>query len=151
MFTTVLSCEEIFSEYDHILCKEEIADMEMQMMVKFNFKLSIKSIVHWIDGLTLIWDSYIHEKYPTLKSKLLYRSLSNIINFSYLNQLVECAFYVVGSYSFSRVLIILSFMYIITRICLEFGQYREEKGFEAYRVNLGKTSNTIFVDKMGIN
>jgi hypothetical protein len=27
MFTTVLSCEEIFSEYDHILCKEEIADM----------------------------------------------------------------------------------------------------------------------------
>lgn len=27
IFTTVLSCEQIFSEYDHILCKQEIADM----------------------------------------------------------------------------------------------------------------------------
>ena len=96
----------------------------MQMMIKLNFKLSIKSTVHWIDSLTLIWDSYVRESYPTLKQKLLYRSQKNIANFSYLNQFVETAFYCIHTYSFSRVLIILSFMYILTRVSLEFGEHR---------------------------
>lgn len=98
IFTTVLSCEEIFSEYDHILCKEEIADMEMQMMIKLNFKLAIRSCVYWIDSLTLIWDSFVNELYPSLKLKLFYRVQQNIIGYSYLSQLTETAFYSTHSY-----------------------------------------------------
>lgn len=123
----------------------------MQMMIKLNFKLSVKSVSHWIDTLVLIWDSYIRETYPTLRMKLLYKTQKNITNFSYLNQLVETAFYCIHTYSYSRVLIILSFMYIITRIFLEFGENREEKGFQSYKLNLGKSSNAIFVDKLGVN
>ena len=59
ILTTVLSHEEIFSEYDRILCKEEVMDMEMQMMVKLNFKLTITTYSYWIDALTVLWDKYV--------------------------------------------------------------------------------------------
>ena len=59
ILTTVLSHEEIFSEYDRILCKEEVMDMEMQMMVKLNFKLTITTYSYWIDAITVLWDKFV--------------------------------------------------------------------------------------------
>ena len=34
----------------------------MQMMVKLNFKLTIKTYSHWIDTLTILWDSFLRNK-----------------------------------------------------------------------------------------
>lgn len=59
----------------------------MQMMIKLNFKLAIRSFVYWIDSLTLIWDSFVNELYPSLKMKLFYRLQQNIIGYSHLSQL----------------------------------------------------------------
>ena len=121
------------------------------MMIKLNFKMAIRSFVYWIDSLSLIWDSFIYEFYPSLRAKLLYRQQKSITNYSYLSQLTEIAFYSVESYIYSRVLIVLSFMYIITRVSLEFGDSREEKGFDTYKINLAQSSNILFIDKLGVN
>ena len=48
-------------------------------------------------------------------------------------------------------ILILSVMYLLVRIRIEYPMEKEEKGFEHYRVNLGKSTNLIFVDKMGSN
>ena len=58
----------------------------MQMMVKLNFKLSIKTYANWIDILTLLWDDYLVKK--DTKRFLSFRKKENIKNFSYLCQLV---------------------------------------------------------------
>ena len=60
--------------------------MEMQMMVKLNFKLSIKTYSNWIDVLTLLWDDYLGRK--EAKKCFYFRRNENIKNFSYLCQLV---------------------------------------------------------------
>lgn len=49
-------------------------DMEMQMMVKLNFKLTIRSYTFWIDSLTSLWDSYVLQSYSKLKSKVSFRT-----------------------------------------------------------------------------
>jgi hypothetical protein len=39
-----------------------ILALELDMMIKFNFKLVTRSLTYWIDLLTTLWDSYIvHE------------------------------------------------------------------------------------------
>lgn len=58
----------------------------MQMMVKLNFKLSIKTYANWIDILTLLWDDYLVKK--DTKKFLAFRKKENIKNFGYLCQLV---------------------------------------------------------------
>ena len=151
VLTTVLSHEEIFSEYDRILCKEEIMDMEMQMMVKLNFKLTIRSFTFWIDSLTSLWDTYILQSYSKLKSKVSFRTPECIKNLSYILGLVEVSYYFPYAYFYPKVILILSVMYLLIRIRIEYPADKEDKGFEHYRVNLGKSTNLIFVDKMGSN
>lgn len=38
---------------------EEVLDYETQIMLRFGFKLSAKTITYWLDMLTALWDSYI--------------------------------------------------------------------------------------------
>ena len=42
-------------------------------------------------------------------------------------------------------------MYLLIRIRIEQGFEKEEKGFDHFRSNLGKSTNLIFVDKLGTN
>lgn len=42
-------------------------------------------------------------------------------------------------------------MYLLIRIRIEFSGDKEDKGFEHYKTNLGKSTNIIFIDKMGSN
>ena len=126
-------------------------DMEMQMMVKLNFKLTIRSFTFWIDSLTSLWDSYILQAYSKLKSKVSFRTPECIKNLSYLLGLVEVAYYFPYAYFYPKVILVLSVMYLLVRIRIEYPLDREDKGFDHYRVNLGKSTNLIFVDKLGSN
>lgn len=36
-----------------------ILSLEMDMLIKFNFKLVQRSSTYWIDTLTTFWDDYI--------------------------------------------------------------------------------------------
>ena len=120
-------------------------------MVKLNFKLTIRSYTFWIDSLTTIWDSYIQQIYPKIKSKVSFRCVQCAKNFSYLSTLVEVSYYFPYAYFYPKVILILSVMYLLIRIRMEYGLEKEEKGFDHYRINLAKSTNVIFVDKMGIN
>lgn len=37
-----------------------ILSLELDMLMKFSFKLVKRSTTYWIDILTLLWDSYIN-------------------------------------------------------------------------------------------
>ena len=126
-------------------------DMEMQMMVKLNFKLTIRSFTFWIDSLTILWDSYILQSYSKLKSKVSFRTPECTKNLSYVLELVEVSYYFPYAYFYPKVILILSIMYLLMRIRIEYSPEKEEKGFDHYRANLGKSTNLIFVDKMGSN
>lgn len=39
-----------------------ILSLELDMLMKFSFKLVNRSTTYWIDILTLLWDSYINEE-----------------------------------------------------------------------------------------
>ena len=39
-----------------------ILSLELDMLMKFSFKLVKRSTTYWIDILTLLWDSYINEE-----------------------------------------------------------------------------------------
>jgi len=37
-----------------------ILSLELDMLLKFNFKLVVRSSTYWIDALTFLWDDYIN-------------------------------------------------------------------------------------------
>ena len=88
----------------------------MQMMVKLNFKLTIRSFTFWVDSLTIIWDTYIMESYSKLRSKVSFRSPECLKNISYLLQLVELSYYFPYAYFYPKVILVLSVMYLLIRI-----------------------------------
>ena len=99
------------------------------MMVKLNFKLAINTFSNWIDLLTILWDSFLQKEEHKLKSKLFFRNFDNIKNFSYLCQLTELCYYFPYAYFYSKVIIILSIIYLILRVRAEYSIDKEEKGF----------------------
>lgn len=121
------------------------------MMVKLNFKLTIRSFTFWADSLTILWDSYILQSFSKLKSKVCFRTPDCIKNLSYMLELVEVSYYFPYAYFYPKVILVLSVMYLLVRIRIEYPTEKEEKGFDHYRINLGKSTNIIFVDKMGTN
>lgn len=123
----------------------------MQMMVKLNFKLTIRGFTFWVDSLTSLWDSYIVDTYSKMKGKVSFRTPDCVKNLSYLYELVEVSYYFPYAYFYPKVILVLSVMYLLVRIRIEYSFDKEEKGFEHYRANLGKSTNLIFVDKMGTN
>lgn len=72
-------------------------------------------------------------------------------NLSYLFQLVEISYYFPYAYFYPKSILVLSIMYLLIRIKIEFAADKEEKGFEHYKSNLSKSTNIIFIDKMGTN
>ena len=63
-------------------------DMEMQMMVKLNFKLTVTTYNHWIETLTALWDTYLIERGGKPSTMLMFRNYTNLKNFFYLSQMV---------------------------------------------------------------
>lgn len=57
-------------------------------MIKFGFKLMVKTIAYWIDMLTALWDSYVQEFCPRYSQTLLFRNDKNPVNWSYLVQMI---------------------------------------------------------------
>ena len=47
--------------------------MEMQMMVKLNFKLTVTTYSYWIDAITVLWDKFVSELELKQKGKLYFR------------------------------------------------------------------------------
>lgn len=91
-------------------------DMEMQMMVKLNFKLTLKSYTYWIEALTNIWDSFVCKSRPKLKGKITFRIPESFKHLSYLFQLVEISYYFPYAYFYPKSILVLSIMYLLVRI-----------------------------------
>ena len=125
--------------------------MEMQMMVKLNFKLTLKSYCFWALNLTGIWDSYICRCRSKLKGKAIFGVAGSFKHLSYLFQLIQISYYFPYAYFYPKCILVLSIMYLLVRICVEYPIDRIEKGFQHYRSNLGKSTNVIFVDRLGTN
>ena len=66
-------------------------------------------------------------------------------------QLVEISYFFPYAYFYPKSILVLSIMYLLIRIRIEFPLEKEDKGFEHYKANLGKSTNIIFIDKMGTN
>ena len=94
--------------------------MEMQMMIKLNFKLTISTYSHWVDKLTVLWDRYISSTECQYQEILLFRQNNSLKNFCYLTQLAEVAYYFPYAYFYSKAVIILAIMYLIARIRVEY-------------------------------
>lgn len=84
---------------------------------------------------------------------LQFRSESQGRNWSYLLQLLEGQFATMAVYSFSRISLVLGGLYLVARVALQ--ERREETPWEElcryYRASLGKSSNLVFCDGVGIN
>lgn len=88
----------------------------MQMMVKLNFKLTVTTYNHWVETLTALWDTYLMERDEKPPTLLMFRNCTNLKNLFYLSQMVETSYYFPYAYFYSKVLIVVSIMYILVRI-----------------------------------
>ena len=88
-------------------------------MIKFGFKLMIKTINYWADMLTALWDSYIDEFCPKYIDTLIFRNDRNPRNFSYVLQIIELESISMGTYSKSNVSMVLAAIYLVTRMALQ--------------------------------
>ena len=108
----------------------------MQMMVKLNFKLTILTYSHWIDKLTVLWDRYLASTECSFQEVLFFKKNDSLKNYSYLTQLSEVAYYFPYAYFYSKAVIVLAIMYLISRIRVEYKSDKEEKGFELFKTSL---------------
>lgn len=64
-----------------------ILSLELDMMLKFGFKLVTRSSTYWVDVLTSLWDTYLTEEMDW-EEELMFRSEKNKRNISHLYQLI---------------------------------------------------------------
>ena len=64
-----------------------ILSLELDIMVKFGFKLVTRSSTYWVDVLTSLWDMYLSEEMEW-EEELMFRSEKNKRNISHLYQLI---------------------------------------------------------------
>jgi hypothetical protein len=62
--------------------------IESDILLRFKFKLSIKSPQYWVDLLTLMWDDYINAQ-VSWEEMLYFRDYESTTNMSHLLQLSE--------------------------------------------------------------
>jgi hypothetical protein len=121
-------------------------------MLKFSFKLVARSSTYWVDALTVLWDGYICGEIAW-DEELLFRSEKNKRNISHCYQIVEKLQQEVEVYQYSKPLLVLSAMYLIVRMRMEEqkeGQ-SERRIYAKYAESLGKSTNLIFYDGVGVN
>ena len=126
--------------------------VESDLLLRFKFKLSIKSPQYWMDLLTLMWDEYINAQ-VSWEEMLYFRDYESTINMSHLLQLSEKSYLNLEVYQFPTFTLVLAIMYLIIRIKLEEQKECEniKAVYEKYRQNLLKSTNIIFYDNIGIN
>jgi hypothetical protein len=128
-------------------------DFETQMMVRLGFKLVTKTVNYWTDIFTALWDSFVNEYKPEFIGTLQFRSEAQGRNWSYLLQLMEAQFASTSVYGLSRISLVLAALYLVARVALQ--ERREETPWEElcryYRASLGKSTNLVFCDGVGIN
>ena len=64
-----------------------ILALELDMMMKFNFKLVTRSTTYWVDLLTTLWDNHISQG-MNWEYDIFFRSDKNKRNISHLYQIV---------------------------------------------------------------
>jgi hypothetical protein len=95
-----------------------ILALELDIMMKFNFKLVTRSTTYWVDLLTTLWDSHITHG-MNWDDELLFRSDKNKRNISHLYQILEKVSLSVDMHNFSKPKLVLSAMYLVCRMHLE--------------------------------
>lgn len=129
-----------------------ILTLQLDMLLKFGFKLVKRSSTYWVDILTLLWDDYINQQL-TWQLDLLFRHDKNKKNISHCYQIIEKLHLDLDVYNYSTPLLVLSTMYLILRMRLEEqkqGQYQQDI-YSKYMSSLSKSTNLIFYDNVGIN
>lgn len=129
-----------------------ILSLELDMLLKFNFKLMARSSTYWVDVLTMLWDEYILEVCWE-EEDLLFRRERNKRNISHCYQLVEKLYLELEAYSYAKPTLVLSAMYLVVRMRLEEQKEKvsEREIYSRYAANLSKSTNLIFYDKVGVN
>ena len=46
-------------------------DFEITIIMKLNFKLTVKTVSYWVDILSLVWDNYLNEQSLIVESDFL--------------------------------------------------------------------------------
>lgn len=95
-----------------------ILQYELEMLIRFNFRLVHRTTTYWTDVLTLLWDDYICEE-SVWEADLLFRCERNRRNLSHCYQLLERAAGEVESYLHATPLLALAAMYLVLRMRLE--------------------------------
>ena len=130
-----------------------ILSLQLDMSIKFGFKLVFRSSTYWCELLTMAWDGYVCQQMQWQSQLLLFRGENNKRNISHLFQIVEGIELQLEMYKFSYPYIVLSSMYLIVRMCLQ----QQKEGQSERRIygkfieNLGRSTNMIFYDKVGVN
>lgn len=129
-----------------------ILSLELDMMMKFNFKLITRSSTYWVDILTTLWDEYISEDL-TWEDQLTFRQEKSKRSISHLFQILEKCFLFTEVYQYSVPNLVLSAMYLIIRMQLEEQKDKlsDKKIYAKFSEQLGKSSNLIFYDSIGVN
>lgn len=129
-----------------------ILSLELDMMMKFNFKLMTRSSTYWIDILTTLWDQYIAEDI-TYENELTFRQEKSKRSISHLFQIVEKSYLFIEVYQYSVPCLVLSAMYLIIRMQLQEqkDKHSEKKIYAKFSEQLSKSSNLIFYDSIGVN
>lgn len=119
------------------------------IMIKEDFKLKKKTFSYWIDALTTIWDNNISDKLDPfeVKENKFFRIKNKTQNYLFLVQMIEASLFNISFYSYPQPIIVLSAMYLLVRINME----NEKDGFKYYIESLKRSSNTLFVDRTGVN
>lgn len=94
-----------------------IIKIETDLLLKFKFRLNVKSPQYWIDMLTFLWDDYIN-KQVSWEEVLYFRENDSTVNISHLLQMLEKTYLSLDVYQFPTSTIILAIMYLIIRIKL---------------------------------
>lgn len=95
-----------------------IIKIENDILLRFKFRLSVKSPQYWVDMLTFLWDDYINAQ-VSWEEMLYFREQESTANMSHLLQLSEKSYLSLDVHQFPTSTIVLATMYLIIRIKLE--------------------------------
>ena len=88
-------------------------------MVKFDFRLTMKTLSYWVDMITALWDSYVCEFCPKYSEILIFRNDRSPRNISYLLQILEVECLSLGVYCYSKVSMVLAGIYLMSRMVVQ--------------------------------
>jgi hypothetical protein len=129
-----------------------ILQLELEMLLRFNFRLVHRSTTYWTDVLTLLWDDYAGEE-AAWEADLLFRSDRNRRNISHCYQALERVALDLEAQAHPAPLLALSAMYLVLRMRLEEQREGQQEAeiYGRFASSLGKSTNLIFYDAVGVN